>query len=197
MTSITDAENKMGILKTKIDNRADTQILETVSDHLYDGVTSIIDKARTQVAVYVNTHVSMTFWSVGKYIIEDMDYQTYSAYGKKIIATLSQRLTTRYGKGYTYSALTRMMKVARIYSNREMFAMLSQTLSWSHFLELITIKDPTKRLFYQQMDIAERWSVQQLRDKQDEMAYERSLIAAKTDDEIEKTLSYLCLTRTA
>lgn len=188
MTSITDAENKMGMLKTKIDNRSDTQILETVSDHLYDGVTSIIDKARTQVAVYVNTHVSMTFWSVGKYIIEDMDYQTYSAYGKKIIATLSQRLTTRYGKGYTYSALTRMMKVARIYSNREMFAMLSQTLSWSHFLELITIKDPTKRLFYQQMDIAERWSVQQLRDKQDEMAYERSLIAAKTDDEIVKTL---------
>ena len=33
--------------------------------------------------------------------------------GKKIIATLSQRLTAHYGKGYTYSALTRMMKVAR------------------------------------------------------------------------------------
>ena len=188
MTNITEAENKMGILKTKSDNVADTQILKTVSDHLYDGVTSIIDKARMQVAVYINAHTSMTFWSVGKYIVEDMDYQTYSAYGKKILATLSQRLTSRYGKGYTYSALTRMMKVARIYSNREMFAMLSQTLSWSHFLELITIKDPTKRLFYQQMDIAERWSVQQLRDKQDEMAYERSLIAAKTDDEIVKTL---------
>ena len=178
MTNITEAENKMGILKTKSDNGADMQILETVSDHLYDGVTSIIDKARMQVAVYINAHTSMTFWSVGKYIVEDMDYQTYSAYGKKILATLSQRLTSRYGKGYTYSALTRMMKVARIYSNREMFAMLSQTLSWSHFLELITIKDPTKRLFYQQMDIAERWSVQQLRDKQD-------------------TLSYLCLTRIA
>lgn len=69
-----------------------------------------------------------------------------------------------------------------------MFAMLSQTLSWSHFLELITIEDPTKRLFYQQMGIAEHWSVQQLRDKQDEMAYERSLIAAKPDDEIVRTL---------
>ena len=64
----------------------------------------------------------------------------------------------------TYSALTGMMKVARVYSEREMFAMLSQTLSWSHFLELITIKDPTKRLFYQQMGIAEHWSVQRLRD---------------------------------
>ena len=109
----------------------------------------------------------MTFWNVGKYIIDDMDYQTYSAYGKKILATLSQRLTARYGKGFTYSALTRMMKVAHLYNNREMFAMLSQTLSWCHFIELVTIEDPTKRLFYQQMGIAEHWSVQQLRDKQD------------------------------
>ena len=166
----------------------DNKVLGTVSDHLFDGVAAIIDNAKKQVAIYVNTQTSMTFWSVGKYINDDMDYQTYSAYGKKILATLSQRLTTRYGKGFTYSALTRMMKVAHLYNNREMFAMLSQTLSWSHFIELVTIEDPTKRLFYQQMGIAEHWSVQQLRDKQDEMAYERSLIAAKPDDEIVRKL---------
>ncbi len=183
-----EVENKIISLKAEEDSSVDTQILGTVSNHLYDGVTSIIDKAKMQVAVYVNAHASMMFWSVGKYIIDDMDYQTYSAYGKKILATLSQRLTSRYGKGYTYSALTRMMKVARIYSDCEMFAMLSQTLSWSHFLELITIKDTTKRLFYQQMGLAEHWSVQQLRDKQDEMAYERSLIAAKPNNEIVKAL---------
>ena len=80
------------------------------------------------------------------------------------------------------------MKVARLYNDREMFATLSQTLTWSHFLELITIKDDTKRLFYQQMGIAQHWSVTQLRDKQDEMAYERSLIAVKPNDEIVKKL---------
>ena len=130
----------------------------------------------------------MTFWNVGKYIIDDMEYQTYSAYGQKILATLSQRLTARYGKGYTYSALTRMLKVARIYNDREMFVKLSQTLTWSHFIELITIKDDIRRLFYQQMSIAEHWSVPQLRAKQDEMAYERSLIAVKPEDEIASTL---------
>ena len=125
-----------------------------------------------------------------------MEYRTYSAYGKKILATLSQRLTARYGRGYTYSALTRMMKVARLYSDNEMFAMLSQTLSWSHFLELITIEDETKRLFYQQMSIGDHWSVQQLRDKQDEMAYERSLIAAKPDDEKVKKLENITVQQT-
>ena len=170
----------------------DTNRIAQISDNLYQGVSEIIDNAQQRVAVYVNAQSSMTFWNVGKYIIDDMDYQTYSAYGQKILATLSQRLMARYGKGYTYSALTRMMKVARIYGNREMFAMLSQTLTWSHFLELITIEDGTKRLFYQQMGIAEHWSVKQLRDKQDEMAYERSLIAAKPDDEIAKTLERIC-----
>ena len=166
----------------------DTKMVNHVSDHLFEGVMDIIDNARMQVSVYVNTQVSMTFWNVGKFIIDDMEYQTYSAYGQKILATLSQRLMTRYGKGYTYSALTRMLKVARIYNDKEMFAKLSQTLTWSHFVELITIKDDTKRLFYQQMGIAEHWSVSQLRDMQDEMTYERSLIATKPEDEIVKTL---------
>ena len=67
---------------------------------------------------------------------------------------MSQRLTARYGKGYTYTAVTRKMTVARFYSDEEMFATLSQTLTWSHFLELVTIEDNNKRLFYQQMGIA-------------------------------------------
>lgn len=169
----------------------DTTKISQVSEHLYKGVSEIIDDAQKRVVIYINAHSSMMFWNVGKYIIEDLDYQTYSAYGQKILATLSQRLTARYGKGYSYSALTRMMKVARIYNDYEMFATLSQTLSWSHFLELITIEDETKRLFYQQMGIAEHWSVKQLRNKQDEMAYERSLIAVKPNDVTVRTLEQI------
>lgn len=166
----------------------DTKAIDQVSDRLYQGVVEIINDAKQEVIVYVNKHANMMFWHIGHFINEDLGYKQYSAYGDKILATLSQRLTALYGKGYTYSAVTRMMKVARIYNEEEMFATLSQTLTWSHFLELITIEDDTKRLFYQQMGIAEHWSVRQLRDKQDEMAYERSLIAAKPEDEIITTL---------
>ena len=166
----------------------DSQTIERVSDSLYRGVAEIIDDAKHVVVVYVNKHANLMFWHIGHFINEDLGYRKYSAYGDKIIATLSQRLTNHYGKGYTYSAVTRMMKVARIYHDEEMFATLSQTLTWSHFLELISIEDGTKRLFYQQMGIAEHWSVRQLRDKQDQMVYERSLLAAKPEDDIVKTL---------
>lgn len=36
-------------------------------------------------------------------------------------------------------------------------ATLSHQLTWSHFVELIAISDPTKRLFYQQMSILYHW----------------------------------------
>ena len=166
----------------------DSQTIERVSDSLYRGVAEIIDDAKHVVVVYVNKHANLMFWHIGHFINEDLGYRKYSAYGDKIIATLSQRLTNHYGKGYTYSAVTRMMKVARIYHDEEMFATLSQTLTWSHFLELISIEDGTKRLFYQQMGIAEHWSVRQLRDKQDQMVYERSVLAVKPEDDIVKTL---------
>ena len=111
---------------------------------------SQIPKIRSTFVVYVNKHSDLMFWHIGHYINEDMGYKQYSAYGSKILATLSQRLTARYGKGYTYTAVTRMMKVARFYSDEEIFATVSQTLTWSYFLELVTIEDNNKRLFYQQ-----------------------------------------------
>lgn len=56
-------------------------------------------------------------------------------------------------------------------------------------MELSVISDTTKRLFYQQMSILFHWSVRQLRDQEDKMTYERSLIAAKPEDEQVKVLT--------
>ena len=70
----------------------DTNKIEQVSDNLYQGVVEIIDNARQEVVVYVNKHANMMFWHIGHYINEDLGYKKYSAYGDKILATLSRRL---------------------------------------------------------------------------------------------------------
>lgn len=114
---------------------------------LFLGIEKLINHTKQQVAIYVNNTLNNLNWSIGNYIISEIKYEIYSDYGKKILATLSQELTKSFGKGYSYSALTRMIKVASEYDS-EMFATLSQTLTWSHFVELVTIKDKTKRLFY-------------------------------------------------
>ena len=45
------------------------------------------------VEVNMNKHANLMFWHIGHFINEDLGYRKYSAYGDKIIATLSQRLT--------------------------------------------------------------------------------------------------------
>jgi len=161
--------------------------LNNQGDQLLLGIENLIEQTNRNVAVYLNTEISRLYWSIGNYIVSEIQYETYSEYGQQILATLSQKLTEKYGKGYTYSALTRMIKVAEAYSE-EMFATVSQTLSWSHFIELVSIEDNTKRLFYQQKSIDEHWSIRTLRQKQDVMLFERTAIAAKSDDIIKNSL---------
>ena len=154
---------------------------------LFLGIEKLINHTKQQVAIYVNNTLNNLYWAIGNYIISEVKYDLYSDYGKSILATLSQELTKSFGKGYSYSALTRMIKVASKYDS-EMFATVSQTLTWSHFVELISIEEETKRLFYQQMSILEHWSVRTLREKQNAMLYERTLIASKSDKIIKSTL---------
>ena len=170
--------NEIAILNTE-------NVPET--NRLLLGIETLIEKAGRNIAVYLNTEINRLYWSIGNYIITEMGFETYSQQGRQILATLSQTLTEKFGKGYTYSGLNRMVKVAETYSE-EMFATLSRTLSWSHFIELVAIEKPAKRLFYQQMCIMENWSIRTLRQKEDSMLFERTAIAAKPEDEILQTL---------
>lgn len=163
--------------------------LQQISTRITDGVGNIIEQSKRTIAVYLNSEVSMTYWKIGKYIVGELDAIGEEKYGSKIVATLSHQLSERYGKGYTRTAIIRMVKVAREYPDEQIAATLSHQLTWSHFIELIAISDPTKRLFYQQMSILYHWSVRQLRDQEDKMVYERSLIAAKPEDEQVKVLT--------
>ena len=105
------------------------QIIEDTSNQLLLGIEKLIEQTGRNVAVFLNTEISRLYWSIGNYVITGMQYETYSQHGQQILATLSQTLTAKFGKGYTYSGLNRMVKVAQAY-DEAMFATLSRTLSW-------------------------------------------------------------------
>jgi predicted nuclease of restriction endonuclease-like (RecB) superfamily len=54
-------------------------------------------------------------------------------------------------------------------------------LSWTHFIEVLPIKDDLQREFYITMAASERWSKWTLRKKVDNMLYERTLISQKPE----------------
>ncbi len=163
--------------------------LQHISTRITDGVGSIIEQSKRTIAVYLNSEVSMTYWKIGKYIAGELDAIGEDKYGAKIVSTVSRLLTERFGTGYQRANIFRMLRVAREFPDEEIVSTLSRQLTWSHFVELSVISDPTKRLFYQQMSILYHWSVRQLRDQEDKMVYERSLIAAKPEDEQVKVLT--------
>ena len=95
------------------------------SDNLFLGIVQLIEQAKHKVAVYLNTETTLLYWNIGQFINENLKEDTRLEYGGKILATLSQQLTNHLGKGYSYSALTRMCKVAHCF-NSSNIATLSQ-----------------------------------------------------------------------
>ncbi len=68
---------------------------------------------------------------------------------------------------------------------------LSTQLSWSHFVEILSLEDQLKREFYAEMCRIERWSVRTLRHKIDHLLYERTAVARKPDALIARDIAAL------
>jgi predicted nuclease of restriction endonuclease-like (RecB) superfamily len=162
------------------------------ADRLLQDVRGLIEEARSAVAVTVNAGLTMLYWRIGQRIqVEILQGDRRADYGKEILATLSQQLTKDYGRGFSYSALTRMVKFAEVFPEQSIVVATSKILSWSHFQELLPLEQPFQREFYAEMCRVERWSVRTLRKKIDSMLYERTAISRQSDELIRSELEAL------
>lgn len=71
------------------------------------------------------------------------------------------------------------MQFAEYFPKEEIVVTASRQLSWSHFIEIIPVKEQAAREFYAEMCRLERWSVRTLRQKIGGMLFERTAIAKK------------------
>ena len=154
-------------------------------------VRSMIEQTREGVAQTVNAGITLLYWRIGKRIQTEILGNQRADYGKEILATLSQELTEEFGRGFSYSALTRMMKFAEAFSEASIVATLSRQLGWSHFKELIPLAQPLQRDFYAEMCRVERWSVRTLRAKIQGMLFERTAISKKPEATINAEIDQL------
>ena len=159
-------------------NRDNLNIIQSNAGLAAD-VRDMIGQARSGVARTVSAGMTFLYWQIGKRIQMEVLQHERAEYGKEILATLSQELSSVFGRGYSYSALTRMVKFAEVFPEGEIVATLSQQLSWSHFSQLLPLNQPLQRDFYAEMCRVERWSVRTLRDKIDSMLFERTAISKK------------------
>ncbi|RMG82146.1 MAG: DUF1016 domain-containing protein, partial [Bacteroidetes bacterium] len=148
---------------------------------LFAEIKQLIEETRRNIGVSVNMGLTLMYWNIGRLINEEILQKERAEYGKAVITTLSKLLTREYGKGYSYSALTRMCRFQKVFPDIQIVATLSQQLSWSHFVEIIPLSSELEREFYTQMCRVEKWNVRTLREKIRSMLFERTAISQKPE----------------
>ena len=151
----------------------------------------LIEEARHSVAQAVNMGLTLLYWRIGQRIRTEVLGQARAEYGQEILPTLSAELAPRYGRGFSARSLWRMVQFAESFPNEPVVLTLSRQLAWSHFQELISLKEPLARDFYAEMCRIERWSVRTLRERVGSMLFERTALSKKPDELIRLELDAL------
>ena len=153
----------------------------------------LIQHARKIAVNQVNLVQLMTYYALGYWIVEEQQSgKDRAGYGKKVIQILSDALNTEFGKGFSVDTLENARKFYLNYQNRISEAVFRKfvegksdtlfrfsdepapfTLSWSHYLQLMRIKNPDERSFYEIEAAKSAWSLRTLQRQYNSSLYER------------------------
>ena len=113
-----------------------------------------------------------TRYNVGKLLSE-----AGKKYGEGIINEYSKKLTLELGKGYN---VTNLKRYRQFYILIQKGAPMAHQLSWSQYVELLSIKDMPKVMFYINLCIKHNLTKRQLRERIKSKEYERLSESAKS-----------------
>lgn len=162
-------------------------------EDLFNQVSGLIEQARSYVRTSVNTAEVYTKYFIGKYIVEyEQQGNARAQYGKQVIKDLSQKLTDRFGSGWSFPNLKNIRQFYLTYidrlnadfsvsvkkanqwlANSEKFNNQAFKLSWSHYLILMRVENPNARSFYEIECVQQQWSKRQLNRQVGSCLYER------------------------
>lgn len=162
----------------------------------------LIHYARNLVVKHVNIVQIMTYYSLGRWIVETQQKgEKRAKYGDEVINKLSQKLQKEFGKGFSRKTLISIRKFYLTYQNRisetlfslfaiqkrqTVFALFENDppfiVSWSHYLQLMRIENESERRFYEIESAKENWSVRTLQRQYNSSLYERLALSRDKKD---------------
>ncbi|MEE0699169.1 MAG: PDDEXK nuclease domain-containing protein [Bacilli bacterium] len=138
-------------------------------------ISTVVNEVKSNLAKEINKSITYVYWNIGRIIVKhEIEDNNRLEYGKEVLKELSLELTKILGKGYSLTNLTYMRWFYNVYPD---YSMINESLSWSHYVELITIKDEEKRKFYEKESINSNWSVRELKRQLETSLFERLLLS--------------------
>lgn len=152
---------------------------------LYDQIRQVLFDAQRSISNAVNTAMVHAYFEVGRLIVEDEQHgEARAGYGEEILMSLSRKLISEFGKGFSVRNLRNMRTFYFTFKNRQT---LSAKLSWSHYTLVMRLENEQARNFYLKEAESENWSVRELDRQINSLLFER--LALSRNKEKVKALS--------
>lgn len=168
--------------KTELVERNEVEI-----NSLYDKIAIHIDNARSNIVRSIDSEMVNAYWCIGRDIIEEEQRgQNRAKYGAHLLQLLSEKLTIKYGRGFSLPTLKNARQFYLVYQNcppisyapRSQLAekTLNSNLGWVHYRALMGISDANARSFYEIEAINKNWSGRELERQIDSLLFERLVV---------------------
>jgi predicted nuclease of restriction endonuclease-like (RecB) superfamily len=173
-------------------------------DVILSEIIDLLESARRASVRTVNTLMTTTYWEIGRRIVEfEQSGKKRAAYAEALLENLSADLVAKFGRGFSRQNLQQMRQFYTVYSPEKIRQTLSGKLgqgeiedttnslrvpklkdlagtfplSWSHYVTLLSVKNPNGRAFYETEALRGGWSVRQLSRQINTMFYERTALS--------------------
>ncbi len=168
---------------------------------LFASIRTLIESARSTIARGVDLVQVHTNFEIGRHIVEfEQRGEDRAEYGKQVLKQLAERLGAEFGSGFSVTNLKLMRQFYVLYAPRigQTVSDLSAspapppsigqtlsdllaagastrpfTLSWSHYVFLLGIKNAEERSFYEIESTQQNWTLRDLRRQFQSGLYER------------------------
>ena len=177
-------------------NNPKTEVLtneDVAIERLCANTVALVKHARNIVVQQVNMIQLLTYYTIGKWIIEvQQKGEARARYGSQVITRLSEEMKKNFERGFSEDSLKNARKFYLTYKDRidetvfNLFAVeKSETVfsffeekppfivSWSHYLQLMRIENEDERSFYEIESAKSGWSVRTLQRQYNSSLYER------------------------
>ena len=119
-----------------------------ITKGLVSEIKQLIENSKSNVAVTVNSEMSLLYWTIGKRIKEELDNNGGTVYGKNIVQSISYNLVMEYGSSLSEKNLRRMIQFAEVFREEKIVVSLIRQLSWTLYRILLSVDDEHKRGYY-------------------------------------------------
>jgi len=145
-------------------------------------VDDILQLGLIHAASAVHAVAVMTFWKVGRRIVEEEQSGTRrAAYGENLLERLAVYLRTKYEGQYTSRKLREYRQFYILFPDFEIWHSRVPNLTWTHIRQVLPVQNENARYWYLKEAERENWSARTLSRIVGSQFYQRLMISPSKD----------------